>query len=60
MSNRSEFAPLSEIVAADQAECNLADAFAIRRLVRETRPKVIDNPAAYTAVDEAETVPLLE
>ena len=48
-------APLGEIVAVDQAECDLSDVDAIRRLVRELRPDVIVNPAAYTAVDKAES-----
>lgn len=48
-------APLGEIVAVDQTDCDLADADAIRRLVSVTRPDIIVNPAAYTAVDKAET-----
>lgn len=52
-------APLGEIVAVDQADCNLADAAAIRRLVSETRPDIIVNPAAHTAVDKAESEPVL-
>lgn len=48
-------APLGEIVAVDQTECDLSNPEAIRRLVREVRPDVIVNPAAYTAVDKAET-----
>jgi dTDP-4-dehydrorhamnose reductase len=52
-------APLGAIVAVDQADCNLADELAIRRLVSETRPDVIVNPAAHTAVDKAESEPAL-
>jgi dTDP-4-dehydrorhamnose reductase len=52
-------APLGEIVAVDQADCNLADADAIRRLVDIVRPDVIVNPAAHTAVDKAESEPAL-
>ena len=48
-------APLGEVVAVDHADCDLADAEAIRKLVRDTRPDVIVNPAAYTAVDKAES-----
>jgi dTDP-4-dehydrorhamnose reductase len=48
-------APLGEIVAVDQAECDLSSPEAIRQLVRDTRPDVIVSPAAYTAVDKAET-----
>jgi len=47
-------APLGEIVAVDHADCDLADADAIRALVRSVAPGVIVNPAAYTAVDKAE------
>ena len=52
-------APLGEIVAVDQSDCNLADAEAIRQLVDRVRPDVIVNPAAHTAVDKAETEPAL-
>jgi dTDP-4-dehydrorhamnose reductase len=52
-------APLGEIVAVDQTDCNLADDVAIRRLVSETRPDIIVNPAAHTAVDKAESEPAL-
>lgn len=48
-------APLGEIVAVGQAECDFANADAIRELVRRVAPDVIVNPAAYTAVDKAET-----
>jgi dTDP-4-dehydrorhamnose reductase len=48
-------APLGEIVAVDLAECDLANADAIRELVRRVAPDVIVNPAAYTAVDKAES-----
>ena len=52
---RRALAPLGEIVAVDMAECDLSDAEAIRALVRDVAPQVIVNPAAYTAVDKAET-----
>ena len=48
-------APLGEVVAVDHAECNLAEPDAIRGLVRIVRPDIIVNPAAYTAVDKAES-----
>ena len=48
-------APLGEVVAVDQADCDLSDAQAIRQLVTRVRPDVIVNPAAYTAVDKAES-----
>lgn len=46
---------LGELVAVDRDECDLTDADAIRRLVREVQPDIIVNPAAYTAVDKAES-----
>jgi dTDP-4-dehydrorhamnose reductase len=52
-------APLGEICAVDYADCNLADISAIRELVRSFHPDLIVNPAAYTAVDKAESEPEL-
>ena len=48
-------APLGEIHAVDAKDCDLADADAVRDLVRRIAPDVIVNPAAYTAVDRAES-----
>lgn len=48
-------APLGEILAIDMAECDLSNPEAIRKLVADTQPDIIINPAAYTAVDKAET-----
>jgi len=50
-------APLGEVIAVDQSECNLADQNAVRSLVGEIRPDIIVHPAAYTAVDKAESEP---
>ena len=52
---RRAFAPLGRIVAVDKNEVDFADAGGIRELVRSTRPAVIVNAAAYTAVDRAES-----
>lgn len=52
-------APLGEVHAVDYAECDLADATAVSALVRSVRPDLIVNPAAYTAVDKAESEPEL-
>ena len=52
-------APLAEIVAVDHADCDLSNPEAIRSLVRQTRPDIIVNAAAYTAVDKAEAEPEL-
>ncbi len=43
-----------DVVAADLAEFDLTDAAATARFVERTRPAVIINTAAYTAVDQAE------
>ena len=48
-----------EVIATGRAELDLADVDAIRRVVRETRPGLIVNAAAYTAVDKAESEPAL-
>jgi dTDP-4-dehydrorhamnose reductase len=48
-------APLGEIHAVGSQDCDLADADALRALVRRVAPDVIVNPAAYTAVDKAES-----
>ena len=48
-------APLGEVVAVDQHECDLSNPDAIRQLVAKVAPQVIINPAAYTAVDKAES-----
>lgn len=51
---RRSLAPIARIVATDRSTCDLADADSIRRVVRDVRPDVILNAAAYTAVDKAE------
>jgi dTDP-4-dehydrorhamnose reductase len=50
-------ASFGELVAIDSDEIDLADADAIRHAVRRLRPDIIVNPAAYTAVDKAESEP---
>ena len=52
-------APLGEIAAVDHQECDLSSPAAIRPLIAELKPQVIINPAAYTAVDKAESEPAL-
>lgn len=47
----------SQLTALDSTALNLADADAIRRTLRDLRPDIIINPAAYTAVDKAESEP---
>jgi dTDP-4-dehydrorhamnose reductase len=46
---------IGEVVAPDRHEFDLLDSNKIRRVVREVRPQLIVNAAAYTAVDAAET-----
>lgn len=45
---------LGDVVAIGRDDINLADTTAVRRLVRQLRPQLIVNAAAYTAVDQAE------
>jgi dTDP-4-dehydrorhamnose reductase len=52
---RRSLAPLGRVIALDRSGCDLSDPDAIRRVVREARPDVIVNAAAYTAVDKAES-----
>ena len=51
------FAPLGEVRPLTQADVDLSDVHALRTAIRETRPTVILNAAAYTAVDKAENEP---
>jgi len=46
---------LCEVVALDRQQLDLAKSDDIRRAIREVRPQIIVNAAAYTAVDQAET-----
>jgi dTDP-4-dehydrorhamnose reductase len=48
-------ASFGQVVAMDSKELDLADPDAIRRTVRNIAPDIIINPAAYTAVDKAES-----
>src|SRR5690348_7330049 len=50
---------LGSVVATDRATLDFADADAVRRTVREAKPQLIVNAAAYTAVDKAESEPEL-
>jgi dTDP-4-dehydrorhamnose reductase len=52
---RRTVAPLGRVVAIDVDNLNLCDIEAVRAFVRELRPDIIVNAAAYTAVDRAET-----
>lgn len=48
---------LGHIIATDRTTLDVADPDSIRRTIRDLRPDVIVNPAAYTAVDKAESEP---
>jgi dTDP-4-dehydrorhamnose reductase len=50
-------APLGDIVIVGHQEMDLADPDSIRKVIREVRPGLIVNAAAYTAVDKAESEP---
>src|SRR5215831_18128345 len=52
---RRTLAPLGRIVSVDFPDIDLTDSKSIIRWVRDTKPQVIVNAAAYTAVDKAET-----
>lgn len=46
---------LGRVVGLDRAALDLADTDRVREVVREAKPTLIVNPAAYTAVDKAES-----
>jgi len=50
-------APLAEVIALDQQQLDLYNPNQIREWVREIKPSLIINAAAYTAVDRAEEEP---
>ncbi|HTL16341.1 MAG TPA: dTDP-4-dehydrorhamnose reductase [Patescibacteria group bacterium] len=51
---RRALAPVGKIVAVDFPDIDLTKSDSIVKWVRDTRPQVIVNAAAYTAVDKAE------
>ncbi|MBY0238622.1 MAG: dTDP-4-dehydrorhamnose reductase [Burkholderiaceae bacterium] len=50
---------LGEVIAVDRARMDLANLDQVRAVIREVQPGLIVNPAAYTAVDKAESEPEL-
>jgi dTDP-4-dehydrorhamnose reductase len=54
---RRALAPMARVVCVDFPEIDLTSGESIRRWVRDTRPNVVINAAAYTAVDKAESEP---
>jgi dTDP-4-dehydrorhamnose reductase len=54
---RRTLAPMADIACVDFPEIDLTSGDSIRRWVKESRPWIIVNAAAYTAVDKAESEP---
>lgn len=54
---RRTLATLGWVVAPDRNELDLSQPESITRFVRKIKPDLIVNPAAYTAVDKAESEP---
>lgn len=52
---RRSLSLLGDVCAMGTADCDLGDETAVRQLVRSIKPDIIVNPAAYTAVDKAES-----
>ena len=50
---------VGEIIAVDRAQMDLSDLDQVREVIRTVKPDLIVNPAAYTAVDKAESEPEL-
>ncbi|MBW4684012.1 MAG: dTDP-4-dehydrorhamnose reductase [Komarekiella atlantica HA4396-MV6] len=48
---------LGEVISVGRCQMDLAQLNTIRRIIREVQPDLIINPAAYTAVDQAESEP---
>ena len=48
---------MGEVIATDREELDLANPYAIRHFIDKVKPDIIINPAAYTAVDKAESEP---
>ena len=51
---RRSLTPLGEVTALDRSQCDLMRPQSLPQLIRDIRPDVIVNAAAYTAVDKAE------
>ena len=48
---------LGQVIAVDRSRMDLADLDQVRSVIRAVQPTLIVNPAAYTAVDKAESEP---
>jgi dTDP-4-dehydrorhamnose reductase len=56
---RRSLQALGQVVALERERMDLADLDQVRAVVRALRPDLIVNPAAYTAVDQAEAEPAM-
>ena len=54
---KNKLRALGEVIATDREELDLTSLIAIRTFIDQTKPDIIINPAAYTAVDKAESEP---
>jgi dTDP-4-dehydrorhamnose reductase len=54
---KKKLSALGEVIATDLEELDLTNLSAIRNFIDQTKPDIIINPAAYTAVDKAESEP---
>jgi dTDP-4-dehydrorhamnose reductase len=54
---RRTLAPMARVTCVDFPDIDLTNGDSIRRWVREARPNIVINAAAYTAVDKAESEP---
>lgn len=50
---------LGQVIAVDRSQMDLSDLQQVRDVIRSVKPNLIVNPAAYTAVDKAESEPAL-
>lgn len=56
---KNKLSALGEVIATDLETLDLTNPDAIRQFIDQTKPDIIINPAAYTAVDKAESEPEL-
>lgn len=54
-----ELAPLGQVIALDRSQMDLANPDSIRAAIRQAKPDVIVNAAAFTSVDDVEQQPEL-
>ena len=54
---KNKLSALGEVIATDRETLDLTNPDAIRQFIDQTKPDIIINPAAYTAVDKAESEP---